>query len=237
MIRVSRIDSHDGLWVHENVLDVSTFNALKSLSDFLISDQRHTMNEETRELIGSTGEPMRLIAFSTERNYSKLWHLPGHKEYWFQTNETIFSWVEQELKKIHPALRMMLSRFRNFAPFDDGDEWIPYRGIFNHLKPGVALEPHIDGSGGFEVDDNKHSIYSSTIYFTIPEEGGMFWDELGFIIKPKINMLLINKSNRIRHGVTAGNETRLGFTVRWAKAKELILPGHPDKLLWKPAST
>lgn len=234
MIRVSRVEGHDGLWKHENVLDESTFSALLGLSKFLISPQHHRLNEETRVLKGTGGESMRLAAAGSERSYSKLWHLPTIQGYWYQTNETIVQWAEAQLKSIHPALRMMLARFRELEPFNDGHEWIPYRGIFNHLKAGVPLEPHEDGSGGFEVDVDKHSIYSSTIYFQVPEEGGYFWDELGFVQKPEVNMLLINRASRLIHGVTPGNSDRLGFTIRWAPARHLILPGHPDKLFWKP---
>ena len=234
MIRVPQVETHEGLWKHRNVLDASTFNALYGLSQFLISPQHHRLNEETRVLKGENGENMKLAAVGSERSYSKLWHLPLVPGYWYQTNDTIAAWAYSQLKAIHPALRMMIARFRELEPFNDGREWIAYRGIFNHLKAGVPLEPHEDGSSGFELDIEKHSIYSSTIYFQLPDEGGYFWDELGFLQKPEVNMLLVNKSNRVMHGVTAGNADRLGFTIRWCPAEHLLLPGSPDKLFWKP---
>jgi len=223
------IDQFDDLWLHENVLDL---RHLASLKHYLLSvKDQEQVNFEGRTMVHN-GASFKLIGTQHYRTYSKLWDLSHTKEYWDQTNDTILAWSEENYSKyMHPAVRLLAEKIKQLEPLA-GKNWITMRGILNILDPGTELSPHRD-SNFYIFDCQNHNLYSATYYIDVEDSnGGEYWDERGFIYKPKNNECLINIGNHIVHGVRASNKLRLGITFRFYNPADLILG---EKVLYQPS--
>jgi hypothetical protein len=236
---IEKISGREGIWTHQDVLDVSSLQSLRQYAKFLTNAPAGISPEQ--RIIRYGDQTHQLVSFNGQRNYQKIWSLPDEEEYWHQTADTIFNWANRKLQTIHPGLRRTLQEMRKLEPLNDGREWVPFRCIFNNLVAGVALDAHIDGSSGFEYDVTKHWLYSSTVYLEMPNEGGFVWDELGTYFQPKVNSIMTIQSAIVRngrltpvcHGVTPGSSDRLGFTVRWLPVDFMYLPGDPLKMIYQ----
>jgi hypothetical protein len=231
-IRISRKSIHDvdDVWVYENFMPASFLPILKQY--FLSTSAHEKINFEGRS-ISYNGSNYKLIGTQHYRPYHKLWDLSHTKEYWDQTNDSILAWADNSYREfVHPSVRLLIEKIKTVEPLK-GKEWIAMRGLMNVLEPGISLESHID-SNSYIYDAVNKSIYSATFYIDVEDsEGGEFWDERGFMHKPKNNDLLINVGSKYFHGVRASNKFRLGITVRFYEPADLIL-GSRDSLLYKP---
>ena len=225
-------DSFDDVWIHENFLDSKFFTQIENF--LILATESQADNFEGREL-SYGNEKFKLIGTFHYRPYIKLWDLSQHKDYWNQTNDSILDWANKNYGcVIHPVARKLISKIQQVEPFA-GQDFVAVRGILNLLKPGVPLDAHQDG-GGFIYQDDSVNVYSATFYVQTEGEGGEYYDLRGFIHKPNPNSLLVNIGNRTLHGVRASDKLRLGITIRFIRAQDLLLPGSVDQLLFKPTT-
>lgn len=232
MIKIARryLEDFNDLWIYQNFLDSST---MTQIGHYLRSNATNLrLNYEGRK-INYQDKKFTLIGTNHYRPYMKLWDFSHEEEYWNNTNDSVYAFVNSKYKSyLHPALRVLANKILNVSPLHN-KRMIAIRGIFNLLYPGIALDPHLDG-GGFIVDDNIANIYSATYYLEVDGIGGEFWDERGFVYKPVNNSLLINIGNKTTHGVRESDKIRLGVTIRFVSVDDLILEGNVSNLLYKP---
>ena len=233
MIKLSRLHNSTEVWTYQNFLDTNVHQLIKLYLDNLKNEIID--NFEGRTI--SYGEnTYRLKDTAEHRQYHTLWNLSYIPEYWDQTNTTIFKWVENQSRQLmHPAVKLLIDKTLSTLPFSEYQgNWIAFRGIFNLLKPGISLDPHLDASL-YVMDCDKYPTYSATYYVDVLGDGGEFWDETGFMYKPSNNSLLVNIGSKYTHGVRPSTDYRLGITVRFIKETDLLLPGNVDELLYKPS--
>jgi hypothetical protein len=232
MIRLPRLQDPTDIWTYQNFLNPD----IHQLIEFYVNNLKNDIidNYEGRT-IAYGDKSYRLKHTAEHRNYHKLWNLSYAPEYWNQTNDTIYEWANNQYRQVmHPAMKLLIDKVLLVPPFNkDQEKWVAVRGIFNLLKPGIPLDPHLD-SMVFIMDCNKYPTYSATYYIDVPGEGGEFWDERGFLFKPLNNSLLINIGSKYLHGVRASTKFRVGVTIRFIKSTDLVLPGNIDELLYKP---
>lgn len=231
-IKVSKksINDVDDVWIHENLLPPAIMANLKAYL-MAIKDQEK-FNFEGRTITHNNSH-YKLVGTNHYRPYQKLWDLSQTKEYWDQTSDTIYDWANENYRRfMHPSIRLLAEKIKSVEPFK-GKKWVVVRGILNILEPGVELGPHHD-SNQYIYDFINKDLYSATYYIDVEDsEGGEFWDERGFMHKPKNNELLVNIGNKYYHGVRPSNKFRLGMTMRFYEPQDLIL-GDIDSLLYKP---
>lgn len=220
----------DDIWIYENFLNHAIFEQLKN---FLLSIKDNTRANFEGRGFSHNNTTYRLLGTGHYRPYMKLWDLSHNPAYWKQTNASFSKWAsKQYVDLIPPIVRILISKINLVNPLNNKTV-IPLRGILNILKPGVALDGHLDGEG-FLSDTSISNVYSATFYADVEGEGGEYWDERGVIHKPKNNSLLINIGNKWTHGVRPSDKMRLGMTVRFYEVNDLILPGDVNKLLYRP---
>lgn len=231
-VKVGRksINEVDGIWIYENFLPTAILANLKTY--LLTINDYEKFNFEGRSITHNNNH-YKLVGTNHYRPYYKLWDLCQTKGYWDQTNESIESWASDNYRNhMHPSIRLLAEKIKTVEPFKDKN-WIVMRGILNVLEPGVELGPHQD-SNQYIYDCDHKTLYSATYYIDVEDsEGGEFWDQRGFMHKPKNNELLINIGNKYYHGVRPSSKFRLGITMRFYDPKDLIL-GNIDSLLYKP---
>lgn len=219
------------IWVYENFLASSIHSQIKNLLLTIKDNPRG--NFEGRGFKYNNNN-YKLLGTAHYRPYTKIWDLSHQPAYWQQTNDSFSNWASKQYSNlIPPIVRMLIHKILTVSPLTDGKTYVPVRGIFNILNPGVALDPHLDGEG-FLSDLSISDVYSATYYVDVQGEGGEYWDQRGVFYKPKNNNLLINVGNRWVHGVRASDTLRLGITIRFYDVNDLILPGDVNQLLYKP---
>lgn len=176
------------------------------------------------------------------RKQHVLYDLSFLKEYYYQTPDTIKQWSENQIASIlSPVFQKYLKHFESVEPITNNvDNWIAVRMFLNILHYNECLSLHTDGS----ITNFKNSntrLLSLTFYLDDHDEnlGGEFWSINGFVYKPKQNSgIMLTNGNRVHHGVSANmnpnNLVRLAFTTRIVHKDDLLLPGDPSKLLYRP---
>jgi len=228
------VSDFSDVFLYENFLPS---NVHKQIAQFLNGIQNSPRFNFEGRAINVGDKFTKLLGTNHYRPYIKLWDLSHQPSYWKQTKTTVNDWATNTYSLvIPPILRLLANRLLQIQPLTYKN-YIPIRGIYNLLKPNIALDPHLDGEG-FLADSENSILYSATYYVDVEKgEGGEFWDERGLLHKPKNNSVLINQGNVYIHGVRKSTETRLGVTLRFYAIDDLILPtisGNIDELLYKP---
>jgi hypothetical protein len=233
MIKLSRLVDPDDVWIHQNFLDK---NIYQSVCSYLDNSKDDIISNSEGRVISYGDKSYDIKSTVEQRPYHLLWYLPFLQGYYDQTNDTIAEWASRHYSRImHPAVKYLKTEILKVAPFSNyNGEWIALRGVFNLLEAGHELWPHVDGAA-YVMDVFKYPTYSATFYASVDGNGGEFWDDRGFIYKPKNNSLLVNIGSAYQHGVRPSDKTRIGITIRVVKATDLHLPGSIDKLLFKPS--
>lgn len=175
----------------------------------------------------------------------KIFDLPEHSEWYYQTKDTIYDWARERLgRTIHPRIIQIVEKLKTLPPFNTNPEqWIPIRSLINVLSYQKMLEFHLDtDSTIYNTTINDVDQYSVTIYLNSVSDGGEFWidGEPGFVYKPKPNSAFVFNGGAAIHGVSMNldkdKNIRKALTIRMVNINSLLLPGHPDKFLFKTYS-
>lgn len=227
------------IWVYDDVLTDSQASSFKHiLLQALQGDTR--INYEGRTFtIGN--ESVSLIGTQARHNYIKIWSIVDYKDYYYQTKDTVYDWCHGVLNKdLHPALRYLVDAIEHQADVFKGKQVIPLRFFVNVFPEGQAMELHVDGNRyEIPIDMEYGDLWSATYYLQVPSQGGgqLWFPKTDFEYMPKVNSMAIFNGNKFTHGVKSGppsSDNRISITVRYAVVDDLMLPGHPDKWLYKP---
>lgn len=227
------------VWVYDDVLTANQAAAFKHiLLQALDGDTR--LNNENRTF-NINGETVNLVGTHARHNYIKIWSIVDYKQYYYQTNDTVYDWCHEILNRdLHPALKYLVTAIEQKSDVFTGKKVIPLRFFVNVFPSGQAMEPHVDGNR-YEIplDMEYGDLWSATYYLQVPTKGGgqLWFTDTDFEYMPKVNSLAIFNGNKFEHGVKGGpegSEDRISITVRYAFVDDLMLPGHPDKWLYKP---
>jgi len=186
------------------------------------------------------GQRVNLAGTHFRHNYIKLWAANDYKEFYYQTPETIQEWCWKNTRtNLSTGLRALMDEIEKSDMFDEIGPVVPLRFFVNHFPPDFCMDLHIDASRQeMPVDLENDDLWSVTYYLKVPKEGGELWfQDTDFEYKPEINTLAVFNGNKAYHGVKgvpAGDSDRISITIRYAEIKDLMLPGHPDKFLYKP---
>lgn len=172
-----------------------------------------------------------------DRYQNVIYDFSYHPEYWYQTKDTIYDWIQNLIiKNCSPHFIKYFHTINNLKPFNS-KEYVPYRLHINNSPYLKHLGLHLDGMYMLVKGDYFSArMFSVTqyLYDHIEDKGGEFFSINGFVYKPKANEALLINGHQVMHGVNENlnHNTRLAFTSRWAHVDDLFLPGHPDKHLW-----
>lgn len=188
------------------------------------------------------------LATANQRTFNthydrKIFDLHESPEWYYQTPETIHDWSKNKLATtIHPRLIQILEKIKTLPPFNESppEKWIPTRGLINVVIYEQLLTTHFDSDTSiYNAPLNDVNQYSITIYLNEVSYGGEFWVDTDppFVYKPVPNSAFIFNGGCALHGVNANMDaeqrTRKAVTFRIAHVDSLLLPGSPDKFLYK----
>jgi Rps23 Pro-64 3,4-dihydroxylase Tpa1-like proline 4-hydroxylase len=223
--------------VYEDVLSASAIGSFSHyINQATLQQTRHNVEGRNFNINGSN---VKLSGTAQRHNYIKIWDIGEYAEYYSQTKDSIIEFYQRKLQDITPGLRQFVSAIGRADIFAD-DEYVALRLFVNCFPNGQCMEVHLDGDKyKINVDLETNNLWSSTFYLEVPEEGGELWfPNLGIKHKPKLNSMVIFNGNKFYHGVTEVPNTyqgqRISITVRYAKVKDLMLPGSVDKFVFKP---
>ena len=179
------------------------------------------------------------------QRYIKIFDVPEHNEYYYQTKDTVYNWAHDVLiDQLPPIFYKTIKIIENNSAL--GEEpgcWVPVRAHINVHEWDHLLAAHTDMDMGlFNCDHYDSKQYSVTVYLDELTLGGEFWadTDVGFVYKPQANTALMIPGNKFVHGVNANQDEfkrpRRAYTMRFVHVDTLYLPGHPDKCLYRPAS-
>jgi hypothetical protein len=172
-----------------------------------------------------------------------IFDLTRSPEWYYQTPETIYDWSNKKLASTaHPRILQLFEKVKQLPPFNQcsPDKWIPTRGLINVLIYEQLLTYHFDTDPAiYNVPISDVNQYSITIYLNEVSHGGEFWvdSDPPFLYNPVPNSAFIFNGGRVLHGVNTNldheKRTRKAVTFRISHVDSLLLPGSPDKFLYK----
>jgi hypothetical protein len=172
-----------------------------------------------------------------------IFDLTASPEWQYQTPETICDWSNRQLATtVHPRIIQLFEKIKTFPPFNQypSNEWIPTRGLINVLIYDQLLTYHYDTDTAiYNAPMDDVNQYSITIYLNEVSYGGEFWvdSDPPFLYQPVANSAFVFNGGCALHGVNTNKDeqqrTRKAVTFRIAHVDSLLLPGSPDKFLYK----
>jgi hypothetical protein len=234
-------------YIYKDVFDEPFFNKLKNAIAVLFKTNKSTTYKTHRTTFVFEGQNKHIVSHGqNNREQQVVYDLTFEPEWFYQTKDTVYDWSNKWLmNNTNPIFYKYLKFFENQAPFVDNPKcWIPFRWHANILSYDRFLSVHYDMNDQyFNTKSACHArAVSVTFYLDDQKEntGGEFWSESGFVYRPKANTGLCINGNEVHHGVNCNmdlddtkKEPRMAFTTRWAHIDDLLLPGHPSKLLYK----
>lgn len=233
-------------YVYVDVFDESFFNKLKNAISALFRTNKSTTYKTHRTTFMVENESYKIVSHGTNnREQQVVYDLTFEDQWFYQNRDTVKEWSNNWLmNNINPVFYRYLQFFEKQKPFNyQPDHWVPFRWHANILSYDKFLSLHFDMND--QYFNTKSACYaravSVTFYLYDQKEntGGEFWSESGFVYRPRANTGICVNGNEVQHGVNANMdpdatkiEPRLAFTTRWAHIDDLLLPGHPDKLLY-----
>lgn len=232
--------------IYEDALDEPFFNRLKRAITILFRNKAVTYKTHRTTFVFD-GQNQKIVSHKqNNREQQVIYDLTFEREWFYQTKESVKDWSNQWLlNNINPVFYKYLKYFETQAPFSyEPNKWIPFRWHANVVSYECFLSMHYDMNHLYfnTKDSNSARALSLTFYLDDQKEntGGQLWSDSGFVYTPKINTGVCINGNEFLHGVNANmdsdstrTEPRLAFTTRWAHIDDLLLPGHPSKLLYK----
>lgn len=234
-------------YIYEDVFQPVFFNNLKNtVMSLLEGKNKNTfLTHNTKFSFGD--RTIKIVSHKQNaREQNVIYDLTFQKEWYYQTKDTIKYWATDTLTKtVSPIFLKVISTLETLPPFsEEKDNWIFYRLHLNYLSKGQNLTVHLDSSSYITdctkeglLDNNFARMRSITFYLYdhVPNLGGEFWTPNGFVYKPKQNTAISINGNKVLHGVTTNMDDtpRRAFTIRAVHKDDLLLPGHPDKFLYK----
>lgn len=225
------------VWVYKDIFTQEKMSLFQHYINQAIQNQTRINVEGRNFNLG--GQHVTLAGTHHRHDYIKIWSINNFKEYYYQTNDSIYDWCKDNIRRnLSPGLRNLVEVIEQANAFKDIGTVIPVRFFVNYFKAGVPMELHTDG-GRYELnlDLEKNDLWSATYYLQVPKVGGELWFPGLFEHKPEVNSLALFNGNHALHGVKASPEDdvdRVSITVRYARVADLILPGDLDKFLYKP---
>jgi|LakMenEpi03Aug12_release.lakeMendotaPanAssembly.Ray.scaffolds.fasta_scaffold249101_2 hypothetical protein len=233
-------------YIYQDVFDEPFFNKLKNSIKVLFKNNSITYKTHRTTFVFD-GENQKIVSHGTnKREQQVVYDLTFEDEWFYQTKDTVKEWSNKWLmNNINPVFYKYLQFFEGQPPFNyEPNCWVPIRWHANVLSYDKFLSSHFDMND--QYFNTKSACYakafSVTFYLDDQKEntGGEFWSESGFVYRPKINTGLCVNGNEVHHGVNCNmdlddtkKDPRMAFTTRWAHIDDLLLPGHPSKLLYK----
>lgn len=172
-----------------------------------------------------------------------IFDMSAHPKWQYQIPETVFNWSKNNLvTAVHPRIFQLIEKIKTLPPFNQypSHEWIPLRGLINVLIYDQLLTNHYDSDNTmFNAPMDDVNQYSITIYLNEVSYGGEFWidSDPPFLYQPVPNSAFIFNGGCALHGVNMNRDeqqrTRKAVTFRFAHVDSLLLPGSPDKFLYK----
>jgi hypothetical protein len=226
--------------------DVYSDKFYKTLKDTVISHLTN-YNKLTylthRTSFSLEGKRLHIASHAQNDRLQKVvYDLTFVKEYWDQTNDTIYDWAWDYLQNnIHPVFFQHINTFRNLKPHtDDMDSWIPFRWHINYLDYSRYLHLHADMNHQYFNTPLCHEARARSLTFYLHDHveghGGELYFLNGHIHKPIQNEGVLINGNAVLHGINSNmnpdKTPRLAFTTRWAHKDDLYLPGSVNKAMY-----
>jgi len=225
-------------FIYRNVLEPTIFSGLKKeIINVINSSNKSTFLTNTTIIYDGDKKVKLGLNHFNNRYQNVIYDLTFHKDYWYQTNTTIYDWALYTITdSVSPYFIKFLHTMLSLEPFNQ-KQYVPHRLHLNYLPTNEGLGLHLDGTSLFYKKEQTEVNQLSLTFYTenhIEGQGGELYTINGFVFKPQENVAIAMNGNQVLHGVThnINNKPRYAFTVRWSYIDDLFLPGHPDKHLY-----
>lgn len=234
-------ESDLSVYIYEDIFDKNLFFQIKNLVvGYYKKNDTKSLNTHGT-IFNYNNKLNKIISHSQNaREQHVIFDFTTHEEYRYQTHDTVKYWARHLLSTtVSPIFTKAIHILETSEPFcANPDEWLPYRMHLNVLSYEKWLEIHTDGGPHlWQCNNFEVPARSVTVYLDELSLGGKFWTLNGFSYKPKANTAININGNQVMHGVSqnldSSKKTRYAFTIRFAPISYLLLPGHPDKFLYK----
>lgn len=230
-------------WHYENILSEIQLKNLTAVFEKKFDEPDINWDKTLYSFNGRVHGSIRQRTMGEQR-YVKIFDITQDKEYYYQTADTVFQWGQQQLaEKTHPAMNTVIQLLLKSEPMAaEYGKWICHRAHINNMYWDQILAIHVDTDPAlYNVDLPDSKQFSCTVYLDELTKGGQLWADTepdGFVYTPRANTAIMFNGATFTHGVNCNQDEfkriRKAYTMRFAHVDTLLLPGHPDRFLYKP---